>query len=158
MFVCKGMVEEYYSCNLNLDNYNFNEELKSWDKIVNSINSNEYTLKNSNTFSSVEKRELANIPEVSDLDYLQTQIKNYPKDTMKHVETNSHQILAKKSDPITEMLDHIKHRKYSLRPLEDRLMNEPEIVSRPSTPHEMLMEEIHQPPPLKRVPPELRRR
>eukprot|EP00800_Vazella_pourtalesii_P017798 TRINITY_DN5572_c0_g1_i6.p1 TRINITY_DN5572_c0_g1~~TRINITY_DN5572_c0_g1_i6.p1 ORF type:complete len:560 (-),score=126.74 TRINITY_DN5572_c0_g1_i6:112-1791(-) len=156
--VCKEMVDEYFSCNLNLDNYNFNEELKSWDKIVNSINSSEYTLRPSNTFSSIEKRELTNIPEVSDLDYLQTQIQNFPKHSMKHVETNSHQKLAKKSDPITEMLDHIKHKKYSLRPLEDRLINEPEPVTRPSTPHEMLMEEIHQPPPLKRVPPELRRR
>ena len=158
MSVCKEMVEEYFSCNLNLDNYNFNEELKSWDNIVHSINSNEYILKSSSTFPSMERRELANIPEVSDLDILQTQIKNYSKDTMRHVVTNSHQKLAKKTDPITEMLDHIKHRKYSLRPLVDRLMNEQEPVTRPSTPHEMLMEEIHQPPPLKRVPPELRRR
>ena len=150
------MVDEYYSCNLNLDNLNFNEGMRSWDRIVQSLESHEYDLRQPDRFQPGGRKEpLDTVPEVSDLDALQSQIRSYRKQEMKHVVTNSHERGAVRKDSFAKTLDSIKNRKYSLKPLSERVLREtPESV----TPHEMLMDQIQHPPLLKEVPQELKRR
>ena len=154
------MVDEYYSCNLNLDNLNFNEGISSWDKIVQSLESREYDLRQTDRFQSGARKEpLDTVPEVSDLDALQSQIRSYEKHKMKHVETNSHEKGSTSVNLFSKTLDSIKNGKYRLKSLSERISREtPESIVRVSTPHEMLMEQIQQPPPLREVPPELKRR
>ena len=153
------MVDEYYSCNLNLDNLNFNEGLKSWDRIVQSLDSHEYDLRQLDRLRPAARKEtLDPVPEHSDLEVLQSQIRSFQKQEMRHIQTNSHERAAHALDPFTETLDSIKNRKYKLKPLSERILKEPNSVVRVSTPHEMLMEQIQQPPPLREVPQELKRR
>ena len=156
--VCKSLVDEFYRCNIMLDNLQYNDGFRNWERIVESLDSRDYELRNSKVFPS--QSSTFPKPNASTLEVMQSQIKNFKKDSLKRVQKNT-QInkTTQKPDPFNQTLENIKNKNYSLKPLSERILNEkPEATRRVSTPHEMLMEQIQRAPPLKEVPPEFKRR
>lgn len=158
--VCRELYQQYHECTISLDDLNYTNSISQWDRIVNYIDNGNYKLRPSIDMPPRGCIQLPYRPEVSPFDAMKCQIRNFSTSQLRHVEPNTNRAHVNTTeDPYTKTLNMIKYKQFKLRPVEERVLPERQLVERNiSTPHEMLMDEIQNHRKLKRVPTEMKRR